>query len=441
MADTYISNITGMLDVEALVKNLTTAKQKQIQKLNQDKALAQAKSSSINNFLSGIRELNSFLQKLKIDDLFKEKKASVSDPSIVSVKVSEKTPNVNFKLKAIGLAQGELRVTSAGVNNLSETLSSATFSIKYWTSANSFQETIINFNGGTLQDLVNTINQSQSKIEASIYFDGTSYKLLLAEKDVGASSKETDQLNSSYVIEMSSGTLPYQLGDLSVTLQEAKNARIKIGQDSSTEITSATNTFKDVISGLEITLQKTSNEFVQINIDDNYERANSSLNELFNRINGILNLSKELTNKGALFQGNFTLTQVKRQLFNLTNALQKLGLVEINESGQYSLNTTNLNNLIRNNNIDDIKEALSITQLQLSNYLEGISKTLQSYVSNQDKQIKTLDKRLETLARTLVKEEEKLRLTFTKIESLMYENSQLRNRLENFMVSLNENKK
>ncbi|MCS7199820.1 MAG: hypothetical protein N2327_02815 [Caldimicrobium sp.] len=441
MADMVISNITGLLDVEALVKNLTASKQRQIQKLNQNKALLQAKVSSLNNFLSGIRDLQSFLGDLRVEDLFRAKRATVSDPSILSAKVTQETLNVTLKVKVLGLSQGEIRASSEGVVSATANLPASTFTLRYWTSPNSYQDTTINFTGGTLQDLVNTINQSQNYVEASIYFDGNTYRLLLAEKNVGASTKETDPNINSFTIELSAGTLPTPLGNLSIILQEAKNSRIKIGSDSGAEITSATNTFKDVIRGLEITAQKPSQDFVQITINDSFERVTTSLNELLKKINSALNLSQELTGKGALFQGNSTLNQVKIQVFNLTNPLQKLGLLDINESGQYSLNVNNLNELISSGRIEDLKRAIRNTQEGLTKYLEDLSKTLQLYVNTQDRQINTLNQRVETLAKSIAREEEKLRVTFTKIEALMYENSQLRSRLENFMVSLNENKK
>ncbi len=92
--------------------------------------------------------------------------------------------------------------------------------------------------------------------------------------------------------------------------------------------------------------------------------------------------------------------------------------------------------------MEDIKEAIRKTKSALSSYLEGLVKTFQVFKNTQDKQIEALDKRAEALKLALTKEEEKIRLTFSKIEALMYQNEQLRARLENFIVSLSEaNKK
>lgn len=442
MADFYMSNITGLLDVDAIVKSLTMAKQKQLEKLTQEKAFLQAKATSISNLLSAIKDLQNFNDELNIENLFKGKTVSVSDTTVLKAEVKENAPNLSLSVKVNSLSQGEIRLTSGGLTNLSSTLSSATFTLKYWTDESNFIETTINFNGGTLEDLVNTINQSQDKVVASIYFDGQTYKLMLAEKDVGASTKETDVSSGNYVMEISSGALPSELGTLTNSLQSAQNAHLQLGSTTGPVIMSPTNTFKDVVSGLTLTALKTSDSFVQINIKDSYEKVSQTLNNLFSKINGVMDLLNQLTQKNSLFQGNQSITQIKSRLFVLTKPLQELGLVNIDENGKYILNTSTFDTLIQQGNLDKIKNAISETQYNLQTYLEGLVKTFQNYQQTQDNKIKALDQKTQALQLTLVREEEKLRLTFSKIEALMYQNEQLRTRLENFIVSLSEaNKK
>jgi len=436
MSDTYITNITGLLDVEAMVKNLTLSKQKRLQKLAQDKALLQAKVSALNNFLSSLKDLQNQVNSLKIDDLFKGKRINISDTTVLSAQATENTPNLTLRLKVEQLAQGEIRATSGGVENLNQTLSPTTITLKYWTSENNVEERTINFTGGPLQDLVRTINESQNKVSASIYFDGVNYKLMLAEKDLGASTVETS--STKFAIEALG--LPTELGALELTLQEARNAKILIGSDSGTAITSPTNTFKEVISGLDITALKPSTDFITLSIDDSYEKVSSSLSDLFNKINNVLSLLQELTGKGSIFQGNAVLTRIKVQLLTATNPLQNLGIININE-GKYSLNSEALNNLLQKGQLEEIKKALEQTKDLAQKLLGSTVKILETFIKVEDKQIQNLDIKAEILQKNLRREEEKLRLTFSKIENLMYQNEKLRNRLENFMVSLSENKK
>lgn len=436
MSDTYITNITGLLDVEAMVKNLTLTKQKRLQKLAQDKALLQAKVSSLNNFLSSLKDLQNQVNSLKIEDLFKGKKVNISDTTVLSAQATENTPNLSLRLKVERLAQGEIRTTSGGVESLNQNLSSSTIILKYWTSENNVEERTINFTGGTLQDLVRTINESQNKVSASIYFDGAKYKLMLAEKDLGASNVETSP--TKFAIEATG--LPTELGALDLTLQEARNAKILIGSDAGSIITSPTNTFKEVISSLNITALKPSTDFITLSIDDSYDKVSSALSDLFNKINNVLSLLQELTGKGSIFQGNAALTRIKVQLLTATKPLQNLGLINIKE-GKYSLNSDALNNLLQKGQLEEIKKALEQTKDLSQKLLSSTVNILENFIKVEDRQIQNLDLKAETLQKSLQREEEKLRLTFSKIENLMYQNEKLRNRLENFMVSPSDNKK
>lgn len=438
MADFYLNNVTGLIDIDAFVQSLTLFKQKQLQKLSQDKALLQAKASSISNLLNAIKDLQNTNDSFIVNNLFKGKKVTSSDQTAITASVTESAPNITMKVKVLALSQGEIRVTSGGVSSLTDSLSPATFTLKYWTSDTSSQETTINFAGGTLNDLVKAINEAQDKVVASVYFDGSKYKLMLAEKDVGASSKETNTLSDAYVIEVSSGNLPTELGNLNITLQEAKNARLKIGSDTGEEVSSPTNTFKDLVSGLTLTANKTTDSFVTLTIEDSYENAKNTLTNLFNKINGVLDLVNQLTDKGALFQGNATITQIKVTFFNLTRPLQQLGLINLSKEGKYSLNTEAFNSLLQTGKLEDLKRAIGDTQKAFKTYLEGLVKTFQAYKNTQDKKIESLDERAKELQISLAREQEKLRLTFSKIEALMYQNEQLRGRLEKFVTSLSE---
>ena len=437
MADElYLSNITGLLDVEAFVKSLTLAKQRSLQKIAQEKALHQAKASSISNLLSGIKDLKDFVSNLNTDKPFQGKSLSVSDSSVISAQASANTPNLTLRVKVNQLSQAEIRLSTDGVPSLDTDLSSSTFTLRYYTSDSVYEETTINFSGGTLNDLVNTINSSQNKVQASIFFDGSSYKLLLSEKDVGTSTKETSDTSS--VIEISSGSLPSELGSLT-TLQQATNAKLEL--PSGSILTSPTNTFKDVLPGLNITAQKTSTDFVSLTINDDLSGGKKAISDLLNKINEVLELLKPLIEKGGLFQGNSALVQIKASFFRLTKPLQELGLINIGDDGKYSLRSDAYEQLASQGKIEDVKRALTSVKEGLSAYLEGLSKTFTAYKRAEDQAISRLEKRAEELTASLSKEEKKLRLIFSKIEALMNQNETLRTRLESFVKGLSETNK
>ncbi len=430
----YINNVTGTLDVDAFVQSMTMNKQMALQKLSQERALRQAKASALSNLLSGIKDLQEFTSSMNIENAFKGKKVSISDSTVLSAQASDTTPNLILKLKVIELSQAEMRVTTGGVANLGDNLSPSIITLRYYTDNTNYTETAINFSGGTLSDLVSAINNAQNKIQASVFYDGSRYKLLLAEKDVGASTKETS--DTSAVIEVSG--LPTELGSTLDTLQQAKNAKLRMGSDTGPILESPTNVFKNVVSGLEVTAKKTSDTFINLEISDDFSGGKKPISDLLGKINSLLDLLNPMIAKGGLFQGNATFVQIKTQLFTLTKPLQELGLINLSEEGKYSLNSEVYDSLMNSGKIENVKRGLNNIKSNLTNYLEGLSKTFDLFKRTEDQAVQNLEKRAQEIQLALTKEQQKLRITFSKIEALMNKNEALKSRLEAFAKSLSE---
>ncbi|WP_038055113.1 flagellar filament capping protein FliD [Thermodesulfobacterium hydrogeniphilum] len=430
MADLYLSNVTGLLDIDSMVQGILQPKLQDLQKLQNKKATLQAQASAISNFLGALKDAQSFIDDLNIDNLFNAKSVNVEDTSILSATASDDTPNVTLSLNVTQLSQTEVLVSSQGVSDLNNSISASTFTLKYWTSDTDYETFDINFSGGTLQDLADTINSSQDKVEASIFYDGTYYKLMLSEKDVGASTKETT--DTSTVIEIV-GSLPTELGSLSI-MQYAKNAEIQIG-DSATPVTSPTNTFENIISGLSVTVYQTGT--TSITVEDDHSGISSTLSDFLNKLNSIIDLVNSNTAKGGIFQGNIMFTQIKPRFLTLMQPLVNLGIINIDDEGKYSLNTDTLNSVIENN-LEDFKTAISQVKENFSSDLENLISSFNTYKTAQDNQINYIDDEIEEMQLMISKEEERLRLEFAKIESLMYQNEQLRQKLQNFAVPISQ---
>ena len=262
-------------------------------------------------------------------------------------------------------------------------IDSTTFTLRYWTSDTAYEETEINFSGGTLEDLVDMINSSQDKIEASILFDGTYYKLMLSEKSVSNSTKET--ATDSAVIKISSGNLPTQLGVLE-TLQSAQNAEIQIGS-SETTFTSASNTFENIVSRLTITVYQTGTTY--LTVENDYSQVSSNLSV---KLNNVIDLINSTTSQGGLFQGNAVITQIKTQIFSQMEPLINLGIINIDDNGKYSLDSETLNNLIEND-LETLQSAITQIKTNFASVLEDLTDTLNVYKSIQDQQIQRINEK------------------------------------------------
>ena len=428
MSDFYISNVTGTLDIDSMVQGLLQPKLQNLKKLQTEKAKLQAVASSISNLLGALKDAQSEIDSWDIDSLFTGKKVSVADDTILTATASKDTPNVSLNLTVDSLAQTEVRVSSNGVTDLNDTISAGTFTLTYWTSDTDSLSYTINFGGGTLQDLVDAINSAQDKVEASIFYDGTYYKLMLSEKDPGASTKETT--DTSAVIEVDTN---FPLGTLD-TLQNATNAQLEIGTNG-TVVTSPTNTFENVITGLNVTVSQTGS--TTVTVEEDYSQATDTVKGFLEKINGVIDLINKSTDKGKLFQGNVMITQIKTQFFSLMQPLIKLGVINLDENGKYSLDESAFTKQIEENP-DEVKLALSQLQTDFKSALDQLVRSFEAYKEAQDRQIRSIDDRIKEMQEMLKKEEIRLRIQFAKIENLMYQNDQLRQKLQNFAVPLSQ---
>ncbi|HCP09133.1 MAG TPA: hypothetical protein DIT22_00295, partial [Thermodesulfobacterium commune] len=324
----------------------------------------------------------------------------------------------------------ETRISTQGVESLSSSIEATTFNLKYYTSNTDYQTFTINFGGGNLQNLVDTINQSQDKVTASVFYDGTSYKLMLAEKSPEASTKETQDQDTVIQIE---GNFPAVLGGLT-TLQEAKNTKIQIGTNT---IESPGATVNNLLPGLTVNVKKTGS--TSITIKDDYSQVSSELSKVLDNLNSVLSLIKSNTDKGQLFQGNAMLTQVKTQFLNNFKPLIKLGIINVNDEGNFSINTSTLNSLLEKNP-DQVKQAIYEFKNNFSKTLTNLNSAFNIFQNRQNLQIELIDKKISSLQEAIAKEESRLRLAFSKIEALLYRNDQLKAKLQSFATPLSESK-
>ncbi|GLI53103.1 flagellar filament capping protein FliD [Thermodesulfovibrio yellowstonii] len=434
MADLYVSGLTGALDTETIISNLLKIKQQPLTQLTQQKALTQAKVSSLTNLYSALNGMQSFFTNLNISSIFSTKKATSSNTSVLTATATSDTPNLTMSLTVNKLAQTEMRASTDGMSSLTDTFtSSGTITLKYWKDNSNFVTYDVNYSAGqTLQDLVNSINSAQNDIKASIYYTGTNYRLLLTESDASNSTKETDTATSSYVIEASG--LPTELNSLE-TLQNAQNASLTIGS-STTPVTSASNTFSNIVTGLDITVKDIGSATVTISED--YSQIDSTLNSFVSNYNSIISLINSMTGKGAQFQGDSTITTIKTGMVRMLNPLINAGLINYSDTdGTISINSDALSSL-KSSNPEKLNEILTTLKDSFTNQLNGWTGAINTYKKIGENQITNIDNKITNLQEYLVKYEEQLRKEYAQLESFINEMNQISSRLEDFMTSLSK---
>jgi flagellar hook-associated protein 2 len=431
----FLTGITGTgFDAGAIVEQIMRLKALPLQRLQQEKAQLQAKLTSLGNLSGAIGELLSLFEGLEVEELFSGKRAEVSDPDIISVSVTGDAPNIEFSVTVNKLAQGEIRVSSGGVGDLSATFSSSgTLTISYNTGTATETFSVDYSAGQTLEDLVNAINSAQSRVRASIYYDGTSYRLMLSETDPGASTVETDAANGVYVIEATG--LPSELGAGLETLQNAQNAEIVIGSGS--PITSPSNTFENVITGVTITVKALGSSTVTV--EEDYSGVSEFLRDFAERYNALVELVDSLTRgEEALFAGENLITGVKFGSANRLDPLIEIGVIDYDgETGKISVNTTRLNELL-SSEPERVREALSELKSLFTSFLEVQRDTFRSFENSFSDRIERIETRISQLAQRLAQEEIILRREYARLEAFIAQAEQLRERLRQFITTLSE---
>ncbi len=431
----YFTGLTNTgFDAGAIVDQIMQLKSIPIQRLQQEKTQIQAKLSSLGNLSGAIGDFLSLFENLNVDDLFKGKQASVSDSNVLNVTVNESAPNIEFSVTVNKLAQAEIRVSNSGFTDLTGSFSSSgTITITYDTGSGTETFNVDYTVGQTLEDLVNAINSSQDRVKASIYFDGTTYKLMLSENSVGASTVETDITNGVYVISVSG--LPTELGSGLDTIQGAQNAELVIGSGS--PVTSPSNTFENVISG--ITLEAKNTGTATVTVTESYSKVTNFLNSFVKNFNSTVELVDQLTTgEKALFLGDSSVLGVKYGITDRLDPLINLGLINYDgNTGKISINTERLNELLQSDP-ESVKSAISDLKDRYQRFLEVEKGVFQSFENTYNERIERIDERIRELSQRLLYEEQMLRREYAQLEAFIAQANDIKQRLQQFIVTLSE---
>ncbi len=433
--DIYVGGLTGTgFDSAAMVQQMLQLRSIPIQRLQVEKQIVETKLSYLGQLYESVNSFYEFFSNLNVDDLFKGKRATVSNTDVVSVSVTDDAPNIEFNLTVNKLSQGEIRVSNGGVANLTDTFAgSGTLTITYNTGSTT-ESFNINYSAGqTLEDLVNAINSAQERVKASVYYDGSKYSLMLSEQDLGASTVETDTTGGVYVIDVTG--LPSELGTGLNTIQSAQNAQITIGTGS--PVTSPTNTFENVISGVTIEAKDLGSSNVKIS--EEYSKVTSFLKDFADRYNKVVNMVDALTSgEDALFLGENTITNLKYGIANRLDPLIELGVLNYDgETGEISIDSSKLNDLL-NTEPERVKDAINNLKSDFGTYLEVQSDTFKGFKNTLEDRVSRLDTRIQSLAQRLAQEEIFLRKQFSRLEAFISDAEALKQRFQQFMVSISD---
>ncbi|MDM7267266.1 MAG: flagellar filament capping protein FliD [Aquificaceae bacterium] len=431
----YFNNLSGKFDWGSIIDQIIKIKSLPIQRLSKEAQQIQAKQSATQKLLDAVKGLSKVFENLTVDNLFKGKRAESSDSSVLTATASENTPNVALNVDVLKLAQKEALATTFGVNDINDTISWDSFTLGYNLGNYQYEYFTVDAGSGKLQDLVNAINEKAgSRIVASIFYDGTSYKLMLSEKDEKTSSFETTIDGSTAYTTIFYAT-PFVINGQqagAIVLQNAQNAQIRIGN---TTITSTSNTFENLITGLNVEVKKVGS--ATIRVSDDYSRVVDFFNNFVKNYNAVISQINQLTAKDAIFQGDYSIVGIKTELSRMLDDLFAYDLVSIKEDGTLEANTSNINSLA-SSNPQKLREIISRLKDTMGPYVLGTSIALQNFTNDYQSRLDQINTMAQKLGEQLVKEEQRLRQEYAKVEAFINRSQEIMARLQSFIVSLSE---
>ncbi len=383
----YLSNLSNQFDYQSILDKYEELKNYQVALLQEKEYKIYDKKYAYQSYSDLINTFNGSFEKLTDTALLDQKSVAVSNETVLKATVTDpaKVTQTNISITSNQLAQNDVWLSQSGVadkDTSAVATTAGTIEISYAgnvvASINYDTDTADTTQPSTLQEIADAINAAQDSVNASVFFDGTNYRLLLSGKDTGAD-------NTVSITETGGGDLldQLQLGSnySASNVQAAQNAQIDIyGQT----VESSTNRFDNVIDGLSIELLSTSADAVDVTVSSDYEPLKNSLQEFVDGYNAIVDFVTQYTAQDAPLSGDSFPQQVRSSIFNQFDPLFELGILEVDyTTGKVSINSSELDNQLATNP-DNVRTKLEDLNTGLKPYMD--------YITGYDSPFKDKDK-------------------------------------------------
>jgi len=361
-------------------------KEPQTTRLDTKKATLQARLSAYGVLKSALSSLQTSLSGLASLSTYRERTVASSNADVVTATATIAAATGKYQVSLAGLATEHKLATdpvnqaNARFTSVTDLVGTGSLTFKFGTTVydkdtdtytsfdlNAEQPShTVEITDGSLQGIRDAINNADMGITASIIFDGSYQRLALSADDTGAASSleitvDDDDGNDSDASGLS--LLAFNGSATHLVQNQAAQDTAGLAIDG-IDITSASNTLTDVVSGLTINLLETGSSTVSVTHDkDSVSSAVGSFVETYNgliaTINDLSSYDPE-TGRAGLLNGDGVLrsidSQVRRVLGQMVSGLNgpyrqlaDIGITRNFKDGTLILDDTKLQSAIDNN--------------------------------------------------------------------------------------------
>ncbi len=372
-----------------------------------------------------------------LDEEFLSFQASSSDASRITVEASGNASVGTTEVRVLELADVGRRISATYATDTDPVASSGdSLSIDYGGAASI--DITVGGGGASLQDLRDAINSDVNNggnVRADVLFDGTEYRLVISGRQTGAANDidvTTDIDGGAFI-------------DDTLT-QNASDARIEL---LGVEVTRASNDITDVVPGVTLRLRGTTDaldpgDFVEIDVtrdDEAVAGRLEALAEAYNKVRDFVAAQSafdQSTGRAGPLSGDATVRNIERQIQRLLgesfefpgNPLTFLGEIGLSfdRDGRLSVDRERLAEALDQDPVfvrqllagDGTSDGAATA---LARALEPVTRTGDGTLAIRDQalddRLEGVDRQIERFEARLVKREELLVQTFTRLESLV----------------------
>lgn len=198
----------------------------------------------------------------------------------------------------------------------------------------------------TLEDIMTKINESGAKVNASIFFDGSDYRLQVRGKDSGAANAITFGENNGVALGLSTPANTVQVAQDAIAVIDGFN------------VTSSTNKIAGAIQGVTLALTKKTTEPATLTVETDSDALQGKIKKMVDAYNAVISKVQVTAGYGerkatsAVLKGDSTLRNINSKMTStllnpnasLTGKYQTLNSIgiQLENNGMLKLDTTKL---------------------------------------------------------------------------------------------------
>ncbi len=420
----FLSNLSGQFDYQQILQKYQQLKFQQVDLIQQKEEKIKKAESAFKTFANMLEDFKKKFEAISDGAILDKKSVKVSDENIASVNITDKSQVNPTKLSFTinQLATNDVWLSQAGKPNRTDSVATEDGTLTIGVGGESVD--VAYSSTDSLQDITNKINQATDSLNASLFFDGNDYRLILSSKNTGTDSAVTLSDSGDLLDQLQLGST-YSASHV----QSAQNAQIDIYGQS---VESQTNTFSNVIDGVDITVKQASSNPVDVTIEQDEQAPKQAIEDLFSAYNSLVDYIKEKSGEKGELSGDYTLHSIRASIFDKLTPFMEKGLIQVDHTnGHISLRTDEFDNLFKNDK-DALKTAISDVKTGLQPYLDFLFDS-QGIVKQKEKNYKRKITRYEddiqSIVKRIDKESEILKKQFIHLDSILAQMNDVRSRI------------